>query len=201
MADPAYIVDGVLTDGEAWVGLATNDVTGTSTTIIAFESTADGSSTDWSQFMDLFIVGYASCIYAADSTLWLRYNLNDDATGANYLTQELVGDGSSVSASGLGATSVGWLPTNHLTAANVFGAYTTQFFDINSGKHKSSMWTTALDGNGSYERMGITTSIWQSQAPLTKIEIYEPNGFAFVAGSKFSLFGVLPSMLTTGTLP
>ena len=195
MADPAYIVDGVLTDGEAWVGIATIDVTGTSTTIIVFESTDDGQVGDFSQYMDLFVVGYASCIYAADTTLWMRYNLNDDATGGNYITQDLQGDGSSVSASALGATSVGWLPTNHLTAANVFGAYTAQFFDINSGKYKSSMWTTAMDGNGSYDRVGMAASTWKSQAPITKIEIYEPNGFAFVAGSKFSLFGILPRMV------
>ena len=59
MADPAYIVNGVLTDGEAWVGLSTTDVTGTSTTTIVFESTNDGQVGDWSQYMDLFIVGYA----------------------------------------------------------------------------------------------------------------------------------------------
>ena len=28
MADPAYIVDGVLTDGEAWVGIQTHDQSG-----------------------------------------------------------------------------------------------------------------------------------------------------------------------------
>ena len=197
MANPAYIDEatGALTDGEAWVGLSTIDVTGTSTTIIVFESTDDGQVGDFSQYMDLFVVGYASCIYAADSTLWMRYNLNDDATGGNYITQDLRGDGSSVSASATGATSVGWLPTNHLTAANVFGAYTVQFFDINSGKYKSSMWTTAMDGNGSYDRVGMAASTWKSQAPITKIEIYEPNGFAFVAGSKFSLFGILPRMV------
>jgi hypothetical protein len=158
-------------------------------------TTDDGQVGDWSQYADLFIVGYASGIYAADSTLWMRYNLNDDATGGNYLTQELVGDGSNDSSSALGATSVSWLPTNQGTAANLFGAYTAQFFDINSGKYKSSFWATALDGNQSYDRSGITASTWQSQAPITKIELYEPNGFAFVAGSKFSLFGILPRMV------
>ena len=196
MADPSFIVDGVLEDGEAWVGLATNDVTGTSTTIVAFESTDDGQVGDFSMYMDLFIVGYASAIYAADSTLYLRYNLNDDGTGANYLTQELVGDSSSVSSHSYGATTVSYMPTNQGTAANVFGAYTTQFFDINSGKYKASMWTTAVDGNQSYHRAGMFASTWKGQAPITKIELYEPNGFSFVAGSKFSLFGILPRMVS-----
>jgi len=196
MADPSYIVDGVLTDSEAWVGLSTIDVTGTSTTIIAFESTNDGQVGDWSQYMDLFIVGYASCIYAADSTLWMRLELNDDATGTNYLAQKLTGEGTGTAASQTDANSVGYLPTNNGTAANVFGAYTAQFFDINSGKFKSSAWTTAMDGNGSYARIDLRGCIWRSQAAITKIEIYEPNGFSFVAGSKFSLFGILPRMVT-----
>ncbi len=196
MADPAYIVDGVLTDGEAWVGLSTIDVTGTSTTTIVFESTDDGQVGDFSQYMDLFIVGYGSCIYGFDTFLWMRYNINDDATGANYSEQYLEGDGSNATAASSAASmNVGWLPTNHLTAANVFGAYTGQLFDINSGKYKSSIWNSAVDGNGSYDRINMTASTWKSQAPITKIELYEPNGFAFVAGSMFSLFGVLPRMV------
>ena len=192
MANPAYIdSDGVLTDGEAMVPL----ITTTPTADFEWVSTNDGAVGDWSQYMDLFIVGYASCIYAADSTLWMRLELNDDA-GANYLAQNLTGEGTGMAASQLDANTVGYLPTNHLTAANVFGAYTAQFFDINSGKFKSSAWTTALDGNGSYARMDLRGSIWRSQAAITKIELYEPNGFSFVAGSKFSLFGILPRMVT-----
>lgn len=197
MALPAYIdeTSGEITDGEAWVGLATNAVTGTSTAIVAFESTDDGQVGDFSMYMDLFIVGYASAIYAANTTVYLRYNLNDDGTGANYYTQEFVGDGSSVSSSQWGGVTASYMPTNQGTAADVFGVYTTQFFDINSGKYKASMWTTAIDGNQSYHRAAMFASTWKGQAPITKIELYEANGFSFVAGSKFSLFGILPRMV------
>ena len=51
MADPSYIVDGVLTDGEAWVALASTPLDA-DTASITFTSPADGSSRDWSQFMD-----------------------------------------------------------------------------------------------------------------------------------------------------
>jgi len=91
--------------------------------------------------------------------------------------------------------SVAWLPTNQGIAANMFGAYTIQFFDINSSKFKTSLWNTAMDSNQSWHRAGFTGSLWYSQAPVTKIELYEPNGFSFVAGSKFSLFGILPRMV------
>jgi len=192
MADPAYIVDGVLTDGEAWVPIATIDVTGTSTTTITFTSTDDGHVGDFSQYMDLFMVGYASGIYGFDTSLYLRYQLNND-TGSNYVYQDLDGDGSNATASTGSSNNFGWLPTSNAT--NVFAAYTGQFFDINSGKYKSVIAQTAMDGNGAGNRVRLLASTWKSQAPITEIDFYEPNGFAFVAGSKFSLFGILPRMV------
>ena len=61
MADPAYIVDGVLTDGEAWVGVASQrsyhgggDCDGDVET-----STDDGQVGDFSQYMDLVMISYA----------------------------------------------------------------------------------------------------------------------------------------------
>ena len=59
MADPSYIVDGVLTDPEAWVALEKDVLTGT-TTSVRWDSADDGSSLDWSQFMDLVIICYSS---------------------------------------------------------------------------------------------------------------------------------------------
>ena len=48
MADPAYIdADGVLTDGEAWVGIATTTL-GSDTATITFTSTDDGQVGDFS---------------------------------------------------------------------------------------------------------------------------------------------------------
>ena len=46
MADPAYIVDGVLTDGEAWVALGSTTLGG-SAAVVTFTSADDGSSLDW----------------------------------------------------------------------------------------------------------------------------------------------------------
>jgi hypothetical protein len=59
MADPAYIdSDGVLTDGEAWVGIATTTL-GSDTATVTFTSTDDGQVGDWSQYMDLVLVTYS----------------------------------------------------------------------------------------------------------------------------------------------
>ena len=57
MADPAYIVDGVLTDGEAWVALASNEPDGSANSV-GFTDPSDGSSLDWCQFMDFVVICY-----------------------------------------------------------------------------------------------------------------------------------------------
>ena len=81
MADPAYIVDGVLTDGEAWVGITTTTL-GSDTASVTFTSTDDGQVGDFSQYMDLVVVSYARGAVAV-VTADLNMQLNA-ATGSNY---------------------------------------------------------------------------------------------------------------------
>jgi len=77
MADPAYIdADGVLTDGEAWVALSTNEPTGTK--LVSMTSANDGSSTDWSQFLDLIVIVAAQSVgTVTDGDGLLGYFNND----------------------------------------------------------------------------------------------------------------------------
>ena len=68
-ATPDYIVDSTLTDGEAWVPLATTVVSGTSTATVTFTSTTGAN--DWSQYMDLILIIYVASLRAtADSQLF-----------------------------------------------------------------------------------------------------------------------------------
>ena len=59
MALPAYIdaSTGAITDGEAWVGIATTTL-GSDTASITFTSTDDGQVGDFSQYMDLTTIAY-----------------------------------------------------------------------------------------------------------------------------------------------
>jgi hypothetical protein len=187
MADPAYIdADGVLTDGEAWVGIAHASLSLPASTV-TWTSTDDGQTGDFSQYMDLVIVQYAQGTTAL--TPVLRFN-ND--TGSNYTYQELTGTGSAASA-GTASTSYifqSWMPQSSST--NMFGACVTHLFDINSGKYKSALCEYASDWDGG-GYVGIVAGTWKSQAPISEIDLSaSPN---FSAGSMFSLFGVLPRMV------
>jgi hypothetical protein len=194
MADPAYIVNGVLTDGEAWVGIATTTVVGAATATVTFTSPDDGSSTDWSQFMDLVLISYGR--NGDGSASVMKMALNND-TGANYPLQQLYSTGDAVTAA---STTAGtyldflWYPPS-ATAANVFASSITTLFDINSGKYKSAIVQIANDMDGSgYVSMAATT--WKNQSPITEIDLTDYSGDNIAAGSMFSLFGVLPRMVT-----
>jgi hypothetical protein len=190
MADPAYIVDGVLTDGEAWVALSSAEPSGAN---VEFVSTDDGQVGDWSQYMDLVIIGYARSGVAGSGNTGVYFTLNNDGA-SNYAWQQLQADGSSASAdvqTSISYIRFGVAPQASATA-NAFGAYKIDLFDINSGKYKSVLCRggSDLDGSGN---VNLFAGTYKSQAPITVIDLTDDSGF--VAGSRFDLFGVLPRMV------
>ena len=194
MADPAYIVDGVLTAGEAWVGITTTTL-GSDTAVVPFTSTDDGQVGDFSQYMDLTIISYARSAETATDRQ-LNMQLNND-TGSNYNAQNLRGNGGGSGLAGVTTDGprfeIGEIPAASADA-NIFGATVTTLFDINSGKFKSGVSQTAndRDGSGFVYLWGLT---WASQAPITEIDLYDLYGGDFLTASSFSLFGVLPRMV------
>ncbi len=196
MVLPAYIdaETGAITDGEAWVGIATTTL-GSDTATVTFTSTNDGQVGDWSQYMDLVIIWYARCANAGSQLTYLVFRYNND-TGANYTGEYLRGNGSTVVAGDTGGANymlLGMYPENTITAGT-FSSGVTSIFDINSGKYKSCLSQGAGDFDGDGE-VRIEASTWKSQASITEIDITQLFGEDHLAGSSFSLFGVLPRMV------
>ncbi len=189
-ATPDYIVDGVLTDGEAWVPLITN-VLASDVPTVTFESTTGAN--DWSQYLDLVLVTYSRASVSATQD-GHKIHFNNDSTAANYPAQRLDGNGSSVSAGAYTTTGV-WITSMGNTAgANEFAVSVQQIFDINSGKYKSVIGSEAQDSNGD-GTVGLRATIWKSQAPISEIDINAGTG-DLMAGSRFDLFGILPRMVS-----
>jgi hypothetical protein len=199
MADPSYIVDGVLTDSEAWVGIATTTL-GADAATVTFTSADDGSSLDWSQYMDLVVVCYVASDVVAVNDLMLTW-LNGDTTTSNYSYQTIVGDGRSGGTVEAGSSLVGGrgIDTRRCagaSATNIFTAIVMNLFDVNSGKYKSAVAKFANDIDSAVEAcsVGMGTTTWKSQAPIASI-VFGMNGGDIATGSMFSLFGVLPRMV------
>ena len=193
MADPAYIVNGVLTDGEAWVAVASTTL-GSDTATVTFTSTDDGQVGDWSQYMDLVVVGYGRSSRASvNGGIGMQFNSD---TASNYPIQWFWGDGASAAASTASYTyaAFGDWPAASVTDANTFGSSVAHLFDINSGKHKSVINRSCGDrSGGGYVELNAST--WKSQAAITEIDFIDTSGADFKAGSRIDLFGVLPRMV------
>ena len=191
MADPSYIVDGVLTDSEAWVPIQSIEPTAN----FEWASTDDGQVGDWSQYMDLKIIGYMRGSHAAVST---NLTMNFNNASVDFAYQIFRGDGANdtaLSGSVAGRWDPSGMPGSSATA-NVFGGVVIDIFDINSGKYKSSIAAGGYGDNtdtNSYATLHAST--WQSQAPITAIDLYNRSGGTFVTGSRFDLFGILPRMV------
>ncbi len=193
MAFPAYIdaSTGVLTDGEAWVGIATTTL-GSDTASVTFTSTDDGQVGDFSQYMDLVVITYGRTATAVtQDNIWMRFN--GDTTNGNYAGQYLEANGSAVTANVEAQPIVGILPANSATA-NIFGSMVSHLFDVNSGKYKSSVHQSACDTDGS-GYVWLHAMTWKNQSPITSVQVISKNAGNLKDGSMISLFGVLPRMV------
>ena len=195
MADPSYIVDGVLTDGEAWVAIASTTL-GADTADITFTSPADGSSLDWSQFMDLIVIAYLrSAVNDYSTTCYL--NINGSSTNADYALQQFVGNGSAAVATTPGTTHV-FFPTligdHAANPANAFSAAIGHFFNINSGAYKPWLTEAASDLAGGGV-VSLSAGSILTQAPITSLKFYCSSGSDLLDESRIDLFGVLPRMV------
>ena len=203
MVLPAYIDEstGEITDGEAWVGLNTKTL-GSDAAYVTFTSGYDDSAADvggvqaWDQYMDLVVISYVRGTTASvNGNLTLR--LNNDDTANIYPKQVFRGDGSSVYANVFtnDYADLGEMPGSSATA-NVFGVNVCDLFDINSGKYKSFL---AQGGSGDHTDTNsyatLYSGTWLSQAAITEIDLTSRNLGNFVAGCKFSLYGILPRMV------
>ena len=197
MADPAYIVDGTLTDGEAWVAIATTTLSGSAAST-TFTSTDDGQVGDWSQYMDLVVVLSVASTAPADQD-FMKTWLNADTAQANYRYQAFGGDArpaAEATASISGPRGIDTRRCAGANATNVFSAMIMNFQDVNSGKYKTAVVNLASDIGSAVEagQVGLIASTWMSQAPITSIQFAMTNN-ALQDASMFSLFGVLPRMV------
>ena len=194
MALPAYInsTTGLITDGEAWVALASTTL-GSDAASITFSSPEDGSSLDWAQFLDLVLIGYAR-VTGSEVVRYITILCNNDSTGGNYTGQKFRSDGSASGEGPMGGP-IWTYPLGASAGSNEFSTIVVDFLDINSAKYKSCMVRCASDSNGDGQVL-LLSFAWKNQSPITSLVIDAYSSDNIVAGSRFDLFGILPRMVS-----
>ena len=200
MADPTYVDDdGILTDPEAWVALASTTVSGSSTSSITFTAAAvAGTDKEWSQFVDFFIIQYVQSLRSDVSDSNYVYFNPSDAQSSKYMRQAIYTDGSNVV--GVGnvqhqADGGGMVAYNSGTYNHVFSGMIWNIQDVNSGKFTSMHVQYASDRKGTSGYTGVNYVGYQMQQPVTEIK-FDPEWANFTEGSRIDLFGILPRMVS-----
>ncbi len=202
MADPTYIVDGVLTQPEPWVCLQSTTTANDTTATITWTSST--GQNNWSQYLDLVVFIYSQNTY--DGANWgdVKIQLNNNTTNNTYGNQDM---SQITTASVLAASAqssfrnnyyMGYGPANEGGSSNYFGCIVGYIYDINSGKAKTCLSqhggasVGASTGQTGYS--SVDGNVMYKQDPITEIDILA-GGFYFRTGSRFDLYGVLPKMV------
>jgi len=144
-----------------------------------------GSYSDYAHLQIRLIARGNRSATIADTLL----QINGD-TGSNYAKHALFGTGSSVGSFGTASTSniqIGITPASTNTA-NLFGPSVVDILDFNSTSKNKTV--RSLFGNaGSTSFIGFYSGLWADTEAVTSLLIY-PQANDFIAGSRFSLFGL-----------
>ena len=141
MADPTYIVDGVLTQPEPWVCIQSTTTTNDTTNLITWTSST--GQNNWSQYMDFAIFIYTQNTYDGPNWGDVKIQLNNNTTNNTYGNQDMsqATTASTVTASAQGSFRnnyyLGYGPANEDGSSNYFGAIVAYIWDVNSGKAKT----------------------------------------------------------------
>jgi hypothetical protein len=181
---------------------ASGTVSGTVITPSSFESIATATGTGSSGTITF------TSIPGTYKNLQIRYNgrcdragvgLNDlfmtfnSDTGSNYTSQELNGNGSSVSASVDGPSTRILIPNSTpgaQAAANIMGVGIINFQDYSStSKYKTVGAITGAERNGESSRIYSNSGVWASNSAITSISFTAPSS-NFTTSTIFSLYGI-----------
>lgn len=215
MADPAYIDSdtGALTDGEAWVALNSQVCTGNTASITWKTCYNDagqdvGGVNDWSQYLDLVILGhYRGTASSVNGNLNIKTYYDATASSVIDWTSSCIGqvlrNGTSTGVNSYAGARVGTVwDAGEMTGAgtshsNGMSACLLTLSDINSGKMKNGF---CIGGSG--DNTSVSTSYtwhygntWQSLDPIRALTLYTRNLSQFTTDTRFDLFGILPRMV------
>tara|TARA_X000001382_G_scaffold113706_1_gene91681 strand:+ start:270 stop:878 length:609 start_codon:yes stop_codon:yes gene_type:complete len=201
MADPTYIVDGVLTQPEPWVCIQSTTTANDTTDTITWTSST--GQNNWSQYMDFAILIYCQNTYDGPNWGDVKIQLNNNTTSNTYGNQDMsqATTGSTVAASAQGSFRsnyyLGYGPANEDGSSNYFGAIVAYIWDVNSGKAKTCIsqhgGTSSGASTGLTGYVSVEGNVMYKQEPITEIDILT-GGYYFRSGSRFDLYGILPKM-------
>jgi hypothetical protein len=125
--------------------------------------------------------------------IWIAFN--GDTTNSNYSVTRLSGDGTSATsnrstAANDGAGTRSWILSDNGAGAGIFGIGITHIMNYaNTTTYKTAISRSNTQAN---ESVRAAVGLWRNTAAITSIRLSIRNeSTSFIAGSTFSLYGIL----------
>jgi hypothetical protein len=168
--------------------LISTTILGTTESSVVFSSLATYSTT----YKHLQIRATARTNRGAPNDLddiGLRFNGDSVST---YNQHNLRGDGSgSPTAGAIDRTGIYIARAASVSAnANVFSAFVTDILDPYAAKNKTVRTLDGVMTGAGSSRVWLSSGLWRETTSLTSITLYSQQGASFIAGSRFSLYGI-----------
>ena len=115
-----------------------------------------------------------------------------NSSGTGYTSRWLQGSGASVQSSNttVGLAGFAVLPGTSATA-NTFGSGQVYISNYIATVNKSFSADSVGENNGTFAYQSIVANLWANTAAITSLSMNPFSGGNFVAGSTFSLYGIL----------
>ena len=121
---------------------------------------------------------------------YINVEINDDTTASNYDMQVLRGEGANATAA-RNVASQGWIDTaGNTLGANVFAEAILVFPNYSKDDRNKHL---IIQGSSAEYSVRLRSCRWESNSPVTKIELTPAVGDNFIAGTIVELVGVMPS--------
>jgi hypothetical protein len=160
-------------------------ILGTGAAEIIFSSLATYASTY--KHLQIRLVARTNRAAVVDSAV-IQFN-GDNAS--NYNRHVLQGDGSSVSSfAETGASGYVGRITGDTATANSFAPAVAEILDAYSSTKNTTVRSLTGYHNSTTPQLYLTSTLWRNTASLTSIRLLPNVGTNFVAGSRFSLYGI-----------
>jgi len=186
----SFVLLGILNSQAAGaVGAGAYDLLETTTLASSASSVSFTGLGSYSDYKHLQIRAVArSTDSSGDELIFMQMNSD---TGSNYSVHGIFGNGSTVGSFGLTSQTKGRLFTigNAVESSNIFGAGVTDILDFSSTSKNTTV--RSLGGiAGTTDSIRLNSFAYLSTSAVTSLFLYLESGTNFVAGSRFSLYGI-----------
>ena len=199
--DADYIVDGVLTEGEAWVGLASSTLSSGASQIDIYLNDYGSGNTklNTSQYVELVVIGSLRALHGGageyTSPTLVKFGQSVGLASGYYQTYWYGVSQNSDFKTELSDAYFGYVASNSADS-DIFTGFISRFGPVSTGLFKTAEHHVFNDVNyqSTENTLGLSYNVLHEDGLIDMLRFKSNAPSGFIAGSRLDVYGVLPRM-------